>query len=59
MKSESVKWLQYELNKSGYGLTVDGIFGQKTKAAVMDYQKKNSLAVDGIVGKNTFGKLKA
>jgi len=59
MKSESVKWLQYELNKSGYGLTVDGIFGQKTKAAVMDYQKKNSLAVDGIVGKNTLGKLKA
>ena len=58
-KGESVKWLQYQLNKHGYGLTVDGSFGAKTEAAVKDFQKKNNLVVDGIVGKNTFGKLKA
>jgi len=58
-KGESVKWLQYQLNKHGYGLTVDGSFGNKTEAAVKDFQKKNNLVVDGIVGKNTFGKLKA
>ena len=58
-KGESVKWLQYELNKHGYGLVVDGSFGAKTEAAVKDFQKKNNLVVDGICGKNTFGKLKA
>lgn len=58
-KGESVKWLQYELNKHGYGLAVDGSFGAKTEAAVKDFQKQNNLVIDGIVGKNTFGKLKA
>ena len=58
-KGESVKWLQYELNKHGYGLAVDGSFGAKTEAAVKDFQKQNNLVVDGICGKNTFGKLKA
>lgn len=51
--NESVKWLQFELNRYGYGLAVDGKFGSKTKAAVMDFQKKNNLVIDGIVGKNT------
>lgn len=52
-----VKKLQEELNKNGYNLDVDGQFGSKTQTAVKDYQKKNGLAVDGIVGKNTWGKL--
>lgn len=52
-----VKKLQEELNKNGYKLDVDGQFGSKTQAAVNDYQKKNGLSVDGIVGKNTWGKL--
>lgn len=52
-----VKKLQKELNKNGYKLDVDGQFGSKTQAAVRDYQKKNGLSVDGIVGKNTWGKL--
>ncbi len=52
-----VKKLQQELNKNGYKLDVDGQFGSKTQAAVRDYQKKNGLSVDGIVGKNTWGKL--
>lgn len=56
-KGESVKWLQYELNKHGYKLTVDGDFGAKTEAAVRDFQSKNKLVVDGIVGKNTIRSL--
>ena len=56
-KGESVKWLQYELNKHGYKLTVDGDFGVKTEAAVRDFQSKNKLVVDGIVGKNTIRSL--
>ncbi len=49
--------LQKKLNEKGYKLDVDGKFGTKTQAAVKDYQKKNGLAVDGIVGKNTWGSL--
>ncbi|MEF2589941.1 MAG: peptidoglycan-binding domain-containing protein [Dysosmobacter sp.] len=29
---------------------MDGIFGSKTKAAVLAFQKANGLGVDGIVG---------
>ena len=58
-RGESVKWVQYELNRYGYNLTVDGIFGIKTTTAVKDFQKKNGLLVDGIVGKNTIKKLKS
>ncbi len=32
----------------------DGIFGEKTKAAVRAYQERHHLQVDGIVGKNTW-----
>lgn len=36
------------------GTTADGIFGVKTHAAVRAYQSKKGLAVDGIVGLNTW-----
>ena len=52
-KSSDVIALQQRLNELGYGLAVDGSYGPATKAAVMDYQSKNGLAVDGIVGVNT------
>jgi peptidoglycan hydrolase-like protein with peptidoglycan-binding domain len=53
----AVKELQEALNKQGYNLSTDGIFGANTEAAVRDFQKKSGLAVDGIVGKNTWSKL--
>lgn len=56
-KGSSVKALQEALNKKGYGLTVDGIFGANTQSAVKSYQKKSGLTVDGIAGKNTWGSL--
>ena len=52
-----VKKLQEKLNSAGYKLEVDGQFGSKTQSAVRDYQKKNGLTVDGIVGTNTWGSL--
>ncbi len=54
---ENVKKLQTALNNAGYDLEVDGGFGAKTKAAVVDYQTKNSLRVDGVVGNETWGSL--
>lgn len=56
-QGSDVTELQKLLNKNGYNLSVDGIFGSKTQAAVKDYQQKNNLAVDGIAGTNTWGAL--
>jgi peptidoglycan hydrolase-like protein with peptidoglycan-binding domain len=56
-RGTDVTELQKLLNKNGYTLSEDGIFGNLTKNAVMDYQKKKGLAVDGIVGVNTWGAL--
>ena len=52
-----VKTLQQILNCNGYNLSVDGIFGPKTKAAVISYQRANGLQVDGIVGPETWAAL--
>lgn len=52
-----VKDLQMKLNKLGYKLVVDGEFGKNTKNAVIDFQKKYGLVVDGIAGTKTFGKI--
>lgn len=55
-----VKWLQTKLNeKGGYGLKVDGIAGQKTIDALIDYQTKHLLDPDGICGKLTRQSLNA
>ncbi|MDQ7093406.1 NlpC/P60 family protein [Desulfosporosinus sp. PR] len=50
----SVVQLQTELNYLGYNVgAADGIFGVKTEAGVVAFQKANSLSADGIVGTNT------
>ena len=55
---DEVKKLQEALNATGkYNLATDGKFGAKTQEAVKAYQKANGLAVDGIVGTNTWGAL--
>jgi len=52
-----VKRVQELLNKHGYKLAVDGIYGPKTRAAVIDFQKKNGLDADGLVGPITWNAL--
>jgi len=54
---EAVKAAQRQLNKYGYNLTVDGIFGGDTDTAVRDYQSKRGLTVDGIIGMGTWSSL--
>lgn len=56
--SATIKAYQTLLNKFRYKLTVDGIQGPKTLAAVKDFQRKHGLAVDGIVGPKTLAALK-
>lgn len=58
-KGDAVKTLQTKLNKVGYKLTVDGIYGDNTLKAVKSFQTKykKELEVDGVAGKNTITKL--
>ena len=61
-RCNDVKILQIMLNKIiGAGLSVDGVFGQKTYEAVVRFQKKafpyNSGEWDGVVGSKTWAKL--
>jgi len=58
-KGDGVKQIQTALKAAGYKVTVDGDFGNQTDAAVRQFQKKNNLKVDGIVGKITWSKLQA
>ena len=48
-KGANVKYLQNKL-----GITADGDFGPKTKAAVVAFQNKHGLVADGIVGPKTW-----
>ncbi len=57
-KGESVKWLQWELNRHGASLKVDGIYGNQTKLSVLLFQKQNGLVADSIVGPKTIAALK-
>lgn len=57
--NNNVVALQSKLNVLGYGLTVDGDFGQATFNAVVSFQKKYGLTADGIAGKATLDKLNA
>lgn len=49
--SDEVKWVQSSLNRvMGSGLAVDGVLGPLTRAAIMDFQRREGLVVDGIAG---------
>ena len=48
-----VRRLQSALNQNGYGLKVDGVYGDKTQSAVKDYQRSRNLPESGEVGEAT------
>lgn len=50
--------LQDALNYLGYSTgNIDGIFGSKTRNAVVSFQRANNLSTDGIVGCNTWRRI--
>ena len=49
-----VRVLQLELQRLGYGVSVDGVFGPGTLYAVEAFQRAHHLTPDGIVGNQTF-----
>ncbi|MBT2767152.1 peptidoglycan DD-metalloendopeptidase family protein [Stenotrophomonas sp. ISL-67] len=64
-RSDEVTRLQEELNRlgvrdaNGNRLSEDGKFGDNTREAVLAYQKQQGLKEDGVVGRETLGKLAA
>ena len=57
-RGEEVKQIQTKLKNWGYySGSVDGVYGSKTFEAVKNFQKKNGLTADGIVGTKTLAAL--
>ncbi len=58
-EAESVVRIQEALKRAGYDPgSSDGKMGQKTKAALMSFQKDNGLKPDGVLGPQTLTRLK-
>lgn len=49
--------VQYLLRARGYEVAVDGVFGEQTRARVVQFQRARGLKVDGIVGPQTWSSL--
>jgi hypothetical protein len=54
---DDVKELQTDLNRFGFSVEADGIFGSETEAAVHQFQLDHNLVSDGIVGAQTWAAL--
>ena len=52
------KWVQWQLNRHGASLVVDGNFGKASEAELIEFQKKSGLTADGICGPATRAVLK-
>lgn len=53
-RSDEVTAVQQALKEKGYyDYTVDGIFGTRTRTAVINFQRDNGLQPDGIAGEKT------
>lgn len=53
-RGSSVAYLQELLGQLGYSIPTTGYFGKTTHATVKDFQIKNGLVVDGLVGIKTW-----
>lgn len=53
MQGQDVRALQVALLEEGIKVSTDGVFGPKTRDAVITFQKKRGLSADGIAGPAT------
>lgn len=58
-RGPEVTTLQRALRAAGGRLAVDGVFGPQTTGVVKQFQKANSITVDGVVGEETYFFLKS
>ena len=58
-KGDAVKSMQERLNRLGWELLVDGVFGDATDAAVRELQTLFGYTIDGKVGPGTSGLIDA
>ncbi|WP_272495808.1 peptidoglycan-binding domain-containing protein [Bacillus pinisoli] len=59
-RGQFVREVQQDLIRAGFALPrygADGVFGEETETAVMRFQRRYGLVVDGLVGQNTLSKL--
>lgn len=56
-KGDAVAWIQWQLDRLGYSINIDGKFGPKTLETVKAFQKDKGLNIDGVVDKLTRAKL--
>jgi hypothetical protein len=54
---DDVKALQTDLNRFGFNIEADGVFGSETEAAVHQFQLDHGMVSDGIVGPQTWAAL--
>ncbi len=52
-RGEYVRLMQIMLAELGYLITPDGSFGKGTERVVQQFQRDNSLVIDGVIGANT------
>ncbi len=57
-RGTAVRELQQLLNSQGAGLDVDGVFGPKVQAALLDFQRANGLTADAVAGPQVWAKLR-
>lgn len=54
---QKVRLIQEWLNLHGFRIKIDGDFGAITESSVRQFQRRNELMEDGVVGNNTFDTL--
>ncbi|MFG3042556.1 peptidoglycan-binding protein [Streptomyces sp. NPDC048330] len=53
-QANAVRALQFQLRKHGYDIAADGVFGERTSAAVQDYKAQHQLTGGTTVGPTTW-----